>query len=134
HSFTRAQASKSRINEILTAEIDLFDGDQTAQDDKTSIQPLISFDNVSFAYPNQAVNVLDQINLQVNKGDTIAVIGATGSGKSSLFQLIPRLYDPTEGEILLNEQPLQSLQLKSLRQKIGYVPQESRLFSGKIGR
>lgn len=132
HSFTRAQASKSRINEILTAEIDLFDGDQTAQDDKTSIQPLISFDNVSFAYPNQAVNVLDQINLQVNKGDTIAVIGATGSGKSSLFQLIPRLYDPTEGEILLNEQPLQSLQLKSLRQKIGYVPQESRLFSGTI--
>src|SRR5699024_2887434 len=76
--------------------------------------------------------VLEKINLQVEQGSTVAVIGATGSGKTSLFQLIPRLYDPTEGEILLNGQPLQSLNLKELRGKIGYVPQESRLFSGTV--
>lgn len=132
HGFTRAQASKSRINEILTEEIDLFDGEQPINDETESTQTQLIFENVSFAYPNTNVDVLDQINLQVKQGETIAVIGATGSGKSSLFQLIPRLYDPTNGQILLNGQPLHSLQLKSLREKMGYVPQESRLFSGTI--
>ena len=132
HSFTRAQASKGRIDEILTEEIDLSDGDQIVVENRELSQAQIVFENVSFVYPSKDIDVLNQINLQANQGDTIAVIGATGSGKSSLFQLIPRLYDPTAGQILLNGQPLQSLLLKSLREKIGYVPQESRLFSGTI--
>ena len=132
HSFTRAQASKGRIDEILTEEIDLSDGDQIVVENRAFSQAQIVFENVSFVYPSKDIDVLNQINLQANQGDTIAVIGATGSGKSSLFQLIPRLYDPTAGQILLNGQPLQSLLLKSLREKIGYVPQESRLFSGTI--
>ncbi len=129
-SFSRAFASKDRINDILTAEIDLVDGDE--QLFTPSNEPQIEFKNVSFAYPNTSTNVLNDINLQVNKGDTIAVIGATGSGKSSLFQLIPRLYDPSDGEILIHGQPLHLLKLKELRSKIGYVPQESRLFSGTV--
>lgn len=130
-AFSRAQASKDRINDILTEEIDLVDGDQTISN-ITPNQNQLVFENVSFSYPDKEAIVLDQINLQVNQGETVAVIGATGSGKTTLFQLIPRLYDPTRGQILLNGQPLQSLKLKALREKIGYVPQESRLFSGTI--
>lgn len=130
--FTRAQASKGRIDDILVEEIDLFDGDQVIADDTEPNQPQLRFENVSFAYPNTNIGVLENINLQVNQGETVALIGATGSGKSSLIQLIPRLYDPTEGQILLNGQPLQDLEMKALREKIGYVPQESRLFSGTI--
>lgn len=130
--FTRSQASKARINDILLENIDLFDGDQAIAENPKPNQPQLSFEDVSFAYPNTDIGVLDKINLQVNQGETVAIIGATGSGKSSLIQLIPRLYDPTDGEILLNGQPLQSLKLKALREKIGYVPQESRLFSGSV--
>jgi len=130
-NFSRSQASKDRINDILTEEIDLFDGDQTINQSQSAKSQLV-FNNVSFSYPDKETPVLEKINLQVEQGSTVAVIGATGSGKTSLFQLIPRLYDPTEGEILLNGQPLQSLNLKELRGKIGYVPQESRLFSGTV--
>ncbi|WP_440894680.1 ABC transporter ATP-binding protein [Amphibacillus sp. Q70] len=130
-AFSRAQASKDRINDILTEEIDLVDGDQAISHTAPNQHQLV-FENVSFSYPNKKTIVLDQINLQIKQGETVAVIGATGSGKTTLFQLIPRLYDPTIGQVLFNGQPLQSLKLKALREKIGYVPQESRLFSGTI--
>lgn len=130
-AFSRAQASKDRINDVLTEEIDLIEGDQTIDHIKPTQHQLV-FDHVSFSYPNKEALILNKINLQVNQGETIAVIGATGSGKTTLFQLIPRLYDPTAGEILFNGQPLQALKLKNLREKIGYVPQEARLFSGTV--
>ncbi|MEN2767611.1 ABC transporter ATP-binding protein [Ornithinibacillus xuwenensis] len=130
-AFSRTKASAERISEVLVEEIDLLDSDdavikQTVKNGK------IEFQNVSFQYPTSDGPVLYNISFTVNPGEKLAIIGATGSGKSSLFQLIPRLYDVTNGEIFIDDKPISSYKLETLRKSIGYVPQSPLLFSGPI--
>ncbi|WP_368505720.1 ABC transporter ATP-binding protein [Alkalihalophilus sp. As8PL] len=128
--FSRARASASRIAEVLETDIGMEDGEVTEADTKNDIH--LHFQNVSFRYPNAHQNVLQNLTFSVNKGETIAILGATGSGKSTLFQLIPRLYDVGTGSVLVGGEDVREWNMKKLRQMIGYVPQESLLFSGSI--
>lgn len=131
-SVSRAIASGRRITEILDADPVIVGGGVTAPDGARA--PIaVSFRNVSFHYPGTAGRpVLKNINLDVHRGETLAVIGATGSGKSSLLQLIPRFYDPDEGEVLVDGIPVREYNLDALRRKIGYVMQKSELFSDTV--
>ncbi|MCM3618612.1 ABC transporter ATP-binding protein/permease [Sutcliffiella horikoshii] len=130
-AFARAKASAHRLTDVLEEEIDLVD---KADVDKeaTFENGEIEFDQVSFHYPNTDVPVLEDISFRAEAGSTVAIMGATGAGKSSLFQLIPRLYDIDKGTIRVDGKDLTNLSLKSLRKKIGYVPQEALLFSGSV--
>jgi ATP-binding cassette, subfamily B, multidrug efflux pump len=130
-SFSRARASADRVEEVLNTEVDLRDGDE-ADLGNIVTRGEITFDRVSFRYPETRGRVLQDISFQVKAGETVSVLGATGSGKSTLFQLIPRLYDTTEGEIKIDGHSLRSLTLENLRKGIGYVPQEAVLFSGSV--
>jgi ATP-binding cassette, subfamily B, multidrug efflux pump len=130
-SFSRARASVDRIEGVLDTEVDLRDGE--AADEKHKVTGgEITFDGVSFLYPQTRGKVLKDISFHIKEGGTVSVLGATGSGKSTLFQLIPRLYDITEGGIKIDGHPLRSITLDNLRKSIGYVPQEAILFSGSI--
>ncbi len=125
---SRANASARRVNEILDTAPVISGGsaDAPAMDGPVAI----SFRNVSFSYPGTIGSpVLNRINLDIKKGETVAIIGATGSGKSSLAALIPRFYDATEGEVLIDGRPVQEYSLAGLRGRIGYVMQKSELFS-----
>jgi ATP-binding cassette, subfamily B, multidrug efflux pump len=130
-SFSRARASADRVEEVLNTEVDLRDGDE-AELGNIVTRGEITFDKVSFRYPETRGQVLQDISFQVKAGETVSVLGATGSGKSTLFQLIPRLYDTTEGEIKIDGHSLRSITLENLRKGIGYVPQEAVLFSGSV--
>ncbi len=130
-SFSRARASADRVAEVLNTEVDLKDGDEAELDNKV-ISGDISFDRVSFQYPETRGRVLQDVSFYVRAGETVSVLGATGSGKSTLFQLIPRLYDTTEGEIKIGGHSIRSITLENLRKAIGYVPQEAVLFSGSV--
>jgi ATP-binding cassette, subfamily B, multidrug efflux pump len=130
-SFSRARASVERIEGVLDTEVHLRDGDAAEEKHKVTTGE-ITFDNVSFLYPQTRGKVLKDISFHIKEGETVSVLGATGSGKSTLFQLIPRLYDITEGEIKIDGHPLRSITLDNLRKNIGYVPQEAVLFSGSI--
>jgi ATP-binding cassette, subfamily B, multidrug efflux pump len=130
-SFSRARASAHRVEEVLNTEVDLRDGDE-ADLGNIVTRGEITFDRVSFRYPETRGQVLQDISFQVKAGETVSVLGATGSGKSTLFQLIPRLYDTTEGEIKIDGHSLRSITLDNLRKGIGYVPQEAVLFSGSV--
>ncbi len=130
-SFSRARASSQRVQEVLNTEVDLKDGTEV-RDENTISEGEIVFNRVSFQYPNTIAKVLEDISFKVESGQTVSVLGATGSGKSSLFQLIPRLYDPTEGEVKIDGIPLKRIPLRKVRKNIGYVPQEAILFSGSI--
>jgi ATP-binding cassette, subfamily B, multidrug efflux pump len=130
-SFSRARASVERIEGVLDTEVHLRDGDAAEEKHKVTSGE-ITFDNVSFLYPQTRGKVLKDISFHIKEGETVSVLGATGSGKSTLFQLIPRLYDITEGEIKIDGHPLRSITLDNLRKNIGYVPQEAVLFSGSI--
>ena len=92
----------------------------------------IEFKNVSFRYPDADYDVMTDINFTAESGETTAFIGSTGSGKSTLINLIPRFYDITSGEILIDDTNIQEVSLKSLRDKIGFVPQKGVLFTGTI--
>lgn len=130
-AFARAKASAHRITDVLEEEIDLVD--KVDVDKETSFEyGEIEFDQVSFHYPNTDVPVLEDITFHAEAGSTVAIMGATGAGKSSLFQLIPRLYDIDKGTIRVDGKDLTDLSLKGLRKKIGYVPQEALLFSGSV--
>ena len=129
--FSRAKASADRIDEVLEVEVDLFDHDH-AHKSKPITEGSISFDRVSFSYPNVNIPILNDISFTVKSRENLAIIGATGSGKTTMFQLIPRLYDVTSGEIYIDEQPISDYTLKSLRSSIGYIPQNPLLFSGSI--
>ncbi|WP_110926176.1 ABC transporter ATP-binding protein [Bacillus massiliglaciei] len=130
---SRAKASSDRVNEIFDTEIDLTESAETTGIVQTKQGPgKIQFNNVFLRYPGSDSDVLKGISFTVQAGETIAIMGATGSGKSSLFQLIPRLYDIQSGEILMNGRRLTELPLESLRKQIGFVPQEALLFSGTI--
>ena len=130
-AFARAKASAHRITDVLDEEIDLVDKVDVDQE-ATFLQGGIEFDGVSFRYPNTDIPVLEDISFHAQAGTTVAIMGATGAGKSSLFQLIPRLYDVDKGIIRVDGKDLTDLSLKKLRKQIGYVPQEALLFSGTV--
>ncbi len=128
-SIVRASASAKRVNEVLSTNPVITGGDKSASADATAI----SFKNVNFRYPaTQGRPVLKNINLDVKRGETLAIIGSTGCGKSSLIYLIPRFYDATEGEVLVDGMNVKDYKLDALREKIGYVMQKSELFSDTI--
>lgn len=128
-SISRAMASVKRVNEILDTEPTIRSGGLTEAQDDIAICMKV----VSFSYPGtKGRPVLHDINIDVKRGETFAIIGATGSGKTSLVSLIPRFYDATEGEVLIDGKPIKDYDLHSLRQKIAFVMQKSELFSGTI--
>lgn len=125
-NISRGLASWKRIKEILHSKPELADGDF---DGKTELHGQIEFQNVSFAYPGSSRTILDNINLTIKPGETVAVMGATGCGKSSLVNLIPRFYDVTEGAVLVDGMDVRTYSQKALRNKIAIALQKSELFS-----
>ena len=128
--FSRAKASGSRISEVLETEIDLVD--QEASEKYTIKHGAITFDEVTFRYPNNHIEILKNLSFSIKAGERVSILGATGSGKSTLFQLIPRLYDIHSGEIRIDHQDITSFKVEQLRQQIGFVPQEAMLFTGSV--
>lgn len=125
----RAQVSAGRINQVLDRKPHIKDGPLTEDvPDMGSIE----FRNVSFSYPDAEEKVLDDISFNAQKGDTVAFIGSTGCGKSTLINLIPRFYDVTEGSVLVDGVDVREYKLKDLRKKIGYVSQKAILFKGTL--
>src|SRR5690606_8932068 len=110
---------------------DITDNEQTLPL-KTAIKGKIEFKNVSFTYPKAEVAALEKLNFVIEPGEKIGIVGKTGSGKTSLVQLIPRLFEPTSGEILIDDIPYKIMPINELRNSIGYVPQENFLFSDTI--
>ncbi|MBR5507041.1 MAG: ABC transporter ATP-binding protein [Clostridia bacterium] len=131
-SASRAMASSKRIKEVLNTESDITD-DNAKEKDKKIENGTVEFKNVCFSYnSSSSVKILDNINFKVESGKTLGVIGATGSGKTSLVQLIPRLYDVTEGEILIDGTDVRDYSLHNLREGVAMVLQKNTLFSGTI--
>ena len=130
-AFARMKASADRIQHVMLTEIDLLEN-ENANPIHTVTKGKIEFNNVSFRYPNSKEDVLTNITFTLNPKEKIAIIGATGSGKTSLFQLVPRLYDVTSGVIKIDGYDVRDLALDSLRKTIGYVPQAPLLFTGSI--
>jgi ATP-binding cassette, subfamily B, multidrug efflux pump len=136
-AFSRAKASSGRISEVLEVEVDVIEDEQDqrvqeVQKDYLSIKGKVEFNNVSFKYPGDDSRVLEDLSFTITPGQTVAILGATGSGKSSLFQLIPRLYDVEDGTVLIDDQDVRTMKSVSLRNQIGYVPQEALLFTGSV--
>lgn len=127
--FTKAAASASRINEILDIEPSVKNGEYSGDGEGSTA---VKFDNVSFSYNKNGENALENISFTAEKGETIGIIGGTGSGKSTLVNLIPRFYDCTEGTIEIDGVKIADYDTKSLRGRIGTVPQKAVLFSGTI--
>lgn len=126
----RVLVSARRINEVLDTEIALKDGKLDTSDNK--IRGRIEFRNVSFKYPDAGDYVLEDISFTAEEGQTVAIIGSTGSGKTTLVNLIPRFYDTTKGEILVDGVNVKNYTQKGLRNKLGYVSQRAVLFSGTV--
>ena len=124
----RADASQKRINEFLKVKSDIV----SLQDIKEEIKGEIVFDRVSFVYPDSGIKALEDVSFKVAPGQSIAIIGTTGSGKSTIANIICRLYDVTKGEVRIDQQNIQNYNLAHLRQAIGYVPQDVFLFSDTI--
>lgn len=125
----RAAASQKRINEFLQTDPVIVNPPKAI---KPTVQGNISFNNVDFVYPNTGIKALTQFNLQIKKGQKIAIIGHTGSGKTTIAQLLLRMYDPTVGSISIDGTDLQQMDLQELRRQISYVPQDVFLFSDTI--
>ena len=125
----RVSVSAKRINEVLDTMPNIVDGENNF---KTNLKGIVEFKNVSFKYPDAQEHVVKNVNFIANKGETIAFIGSTGSGKSTLINLIPRFYDVTEGEILVDGVNVKDYSQKELHSKIGYVPQKAVIFKGTI--
>ncbi|MBQ8497708.1 MAG: ABC transporter ATP-binding protein [Clostridia bacterium] len=129
---SRAQASAKRINEVMDAYPVIRDGAYEGDGEETKKGHVV-FKNVKFRYPNTTGSpILKDINVDIKAGENIAILGATGSGKTSFVQMIPRYYDPVEGEIFLDGVPVKDYKVKMLRTKIAYVLQKSELFSGTV--
>ena len=126
----RAVVAAGRIDEVIKTESSITDL-KNAYDLKTD-NGIIEFKNVGFRYPGAEENVLNNISFTAKPGENTAIIGSTGSGKSTLVNLIPRLYDVTEGSITIDGNDIRDITMKSLRDEIGYVPQKGILFSGTI--
>ncbi len=126
----RASVSAKRINEVLDTEINIKEG--TKENGLEGLVGTVEFKNVSFKYPDAEEYLLKNISFKVNKGETIAFIGSTGSGKSTLINLVPRFYDVTEGEVLVDGINVKEYKTESLNNKIGYVPQKAVMFNGTV--
>ncbi len=128
----RAIVASERVNEVLDSQTLIFDPEQPKDVSEDQVKGVLSFENVSFRYPNADADVLEGISFTAEPGKTTAIIGSTGCGKSTLLNLIPRLYDVTGGRITLDGTDIRDLTQKFLRDQIGYVPQKAVLFSGDI--
>ena len=126
----RASVSARRINEVLDEEVAIKDGNLNTY--KTKETGTVEFKNVSFKYPDADEYLLNNISFKVNKGETIAFIGSTGSGKSTLINLVPRFYDVTDGEVLVDGINVKDYTLEALHNKLGYVPQKAVMFTGTV--
>jgi ATP-binding cassette, subfamily B, multidrug efflux pump len=129
--FSRAKASTERISEILSVEEPHLEIKDTTKIEKF-IDGNIEFVDVSFSYPGTSRPVIENVSFKAEAGETVAIMGATGSGKTSLVQLILRLYEPDQGSIFIDEEPINQIDLDSIRKQIGLVPQEGFLFTGTI--
>lgn len=127
----RANVSAQRIQEVLSSEITVTDKENTC-DFSSSMRGVVSFDNVSFRYPGADEDVLSDISFSTKPGQTTAFIGSTGSGKSTLINLVPRFYDVTSGSICVDGVDIRDVKQADLRSRIGYVPQKGMLLSGDI--
>lgn len=123
--------SAKRISEVLDTDVSISDAANNVEINEKD-RGVIEFNHVSFRYPGSKENVLTDLSFKINKGETLAIIGATGCGKTSLLNLIPRLYDVTEGTVFVDGINVKEYKLNDLRNLIGYVPQKSVLFSGTI--
>ena len=128
--FPRAQVSANRINEVLDTDITIKDGN--IDKDVNNEVGTVEFKNVSFKYPDAEEYLLKNISFKANKGETVAFIGLTGSGKSTLINLVPRFYDATEGEVLVDGVNVKEYKQEFLHNKLGYVPQKAVMFDGTI--
>ncbi len=128
--YPRASVSAKRINEVLDTEPKIEEGD--IDNDTTGIKGKIEFKNVSFKYPDAEEYILKDIDLNIERGETVAFIGSTGSGKSTLINLIPRFYDVTDGEILVDGIDIRKMKKDFLNDKIGYISQKAIMFKGSI--
>lgn len=126
----RAQVSASRINEVIDTEISIKDGKAT--EGEPNIKGRVEFRNVSFRYPGAEEYLLRNISFTAEKGETVAFIGSTGSGKSTLINLVPRFYDATEGQVLVDGVDVRNYKQSALNNKIGYVPQRAVIFDGTV--
>ena len=124
----QAEASQKRINEFLKEEPEIVN----YTTEHTPVNGAIRFDNVTFTYDDTNITALKNVSFEVKEGETLAIIGKTGSGKSTILELIGRLYDTKSGEIYIDDKPIEKFNLKDLRTSIGYVPQEAFLFSDSI--
>ena len=129
--YPRASVSAKRINEVLDEKISIKDGN-ISSDKNINETGTVEFKNVSFKYPDAEEYLIKNISFKANKGETVAIIGSTGSGKSSLINLIPRFYDVTEGEVLVDGINVKDYKLDYLYNKIGYVPQKAVMFNESI--
>ncbi len=125
----RAQVSASRINQVLETKSSITEPETDAE---RTEEGTLEFKNVSFAYPDSELPVIKNISFKAQKGDTVAFIGSTGSGKSTLVNLVPRFFDVTEGQILVDGADVKTIKQKTLRKLIGYVPQKGVLFTGTV--
>lgn len=128
--YPRATISADRINEVLDEDFAIKDGSVTKSDPK--LTGTVEFKDVSFKYPDADEYILKDITFKAEKGETIAFIGSTGSGKSTLINLIPRFYDVTDGEIIIDGVNVKDYKLEYLHNKIGYIPQKAVIFSGSV--
>lgn len=126
----RAVVSMNRISQVVRTKVHIQDGPCTAED--RPAPGTVEFRQVSFCYPGAKENVLTDISFTARSGETVAMIGATGCGKTTLLNLIPRLYDATEGTVLVGGRDVREYRLDTLRGQLGYVPQKNQLFSGTI--
>lgn len=127
--FPRASVSARRINEVLDTTSNITDGSFAGN---VTTEGKVEFKNVSFKYPDADEYVLEDISFTANKGETVAFIGSTGSGKSTLINLVPRFYDVSSGEILVDDVPIKDFKLDDLRNRIGYISQKAVMFSGTV--
>lgn len=123
-----AQVSAERINEVLERDVNIKEGSVSEEREQGTVE----FKNVSFRYPHASEDELSNISFKINKGQTLAIIGATGSGKTTLISLIPRFYDATEGEVLVDGVNVKNYKFDTLYDKLGYVTQKAVLFAGSI--
>ncbi|MEG0552868.1 MAG: ABC transporter ATP-binding protein, partial [Carnobacterium sp.] len=131
--YPRAAVSAERIEEVLQTVPSIDENENGVTE--TAIHGYVAFENVTFAYPgNTESPVIRDVSFTANPGETVAFIGSTGSGKSTLIQLIPRFYDVTKGRVLIDGVDVRDYQLRALRKKIGFIPQRALLFTGTISQ